>query len=937
MYNIKSNWNRVVSSVAIMIPLIAFSQGENSKPDTIASKHKELQEIGLFGQLESYRMTSAQSSVKGEDLEKTFTTNFHNTLIARIAGLTVTQGSDEAGVVNNTIRARGVASYTGSNDPLVLVDGYRSSIAELIPEEIESVTLLKDASATAIYGLRGANGVLLVTTKRGVNAPLKVSFGAKLGFQTAFRKPKYLGSADYARLYTEAQKNDGVTDNFRYSATDIERYQNGWNQYLYPNVNWGDEVLRDVAPIQNYDVNFRGGNETVKYFALLNVINNEGLLRRTKDLADESENQSYTRYNIRSNIDINVTPRFSAHVTLGMSIVDWANPGTQYASSLIDGAWQVPSNSFPVRNPNNTFGGNSTYLNPFASLSETGYFSSNSRTINTALKVTQQLDMLTDGLSASASVAFNSWYQGYSNKTKQYAYFPVSNPGTDDNIIYAYGQQFGDNTSLVEDESMSSQWRNLTTNISLDYKKSFGTNHVEGSVLYNYEEHFIGAEQSYRHIGGAARAHYTHNDRYIVEVSAGYQGSEQFAVGKQYGFFPAASLGWIISKEDFFNIDAVNFFKLRTSYGLTGNDEIGNSTRFAYEDSYAIIGGYPLGLGNNVTYGNGLTNLGNRDLTWEKEKKFNIGFDATLINNLDVSFDYFNNNRYDILSLPSRDIPILIGATLPAMNVGKVRNQGFEASIKYTGKVNSDFTYFAQLSGWYSKSKINYNSEPIQVEDYLYTTGRQVFQPYAYIANGFYSEADITDPEVPKPTWVTVQAGDIKYEDKNGDKIIDGKDTYPVGNTDLPAFTGSLTLGAEYKGFDFSAMLHGVTGRTVYLGTNYYKAFQSNGNISEVALGRWTPETASTATYPRLTANSADMNNFVYSTFWQRNGNFLKLRTMEVGYTFKQLLPSKGGNLRVYLNGNNLFSLDKVKNSDPEVLSGYPVVRTFSVGAKIQF
>lgn len=938
MYHIKSNWNKIVLSLAVMIPSFALAQGEKAVSDTAQCNQKAMKEVGLFNQLESYRVVSSQSSVGGKDLEKTFSTNFHNTLIGQIPGLTVTQGSAEAGVVDNTIRARGIATYQGSADLLVLVDGYRSSIAELVPEEIESVTLLKDAAATAIYGLRGANGVLLVTTKRGTISPLKVSFSAKLGFQSIFRKPKYLGSSDYAQLYTEAQKNDGVTDNFKYSASDIERYKNGYNQYLYPNVNWGDEVLRNTTPIQNYDLSFKGGNETVRYFALLNAINNNGLLRRTENLSDLSKNQSYTRYNIRSNIDINVTPSFSAHATVGVSVVDWDTPGAQYASSLIDNAWKVPSNSFPISNPNSSFGGNSTFANPLADLSQTGYYSSNSRTINTALKVTQLLDFVTKGLSASASVAFNSWYIGYSNKTRTYAYYPVSNSGTDDDIIYTYGQKFGEDSSLESDEDTSDQWRNFTATGSLDYKRAFGIHSIDATATYNYEEHNLRAEQSYRHIGGAARVNYTLNDRYIAELSASYQGSEQFAVGKQYGFFPAAALGWIISKENFMSdIKPLTFLKLRTSYGLTGNDEIGNTSRFAYENIYSIIGGYPLGMGNNPIYGNGLSSLGNKDLTWEKEKKFNIGFDATLMNSLDISFDYFNNNRYDILSSPERDIPVLIGVTLPMMNVGKVKNQGFEASAKYTGKLSSDFKYFVQLAGWYSKNEIVYNSEPVKTEDYMYTTGRQVFQPYALVAKGFYTEADIANASVPKPTWSTVQAGDIKYEDKNGDNKIDENDTYPVGNTDIPKFTGSLTLGAEYKGFDFYAMLQGVAGRTVYLNSDYYRAFQNNGNISEVALDRWTPETASTAKYPRLTANSSDQNNFRYSTFWQRNGNFLKLRSIELGYTFKNLLPSQGGDLRVFLNGNNLFSLDKIHNSDPETLSGYPAVRTFSVGAKIQF
>lgn len=927
-------WNKILLLIAA-IPSVAFAQGDEVRTDSVVRKHTELQEIA-YGKQPAWLVTGALSQVSGAEMEKTFTTNLQNTLIGRIPGLTVTQGSDEAGVVNNTLRARGVATYQGGQDLLVLVDGFRSSFAELVSQEIESVTLLKDASATAIYGLRGANGVLLVTTKRGVNAPLKVSFSTQVGFQKATRLPRYLGSYDFARLYNEGQRNDGA-ETLKYSDDDLDNYRSGGDPYLYPDVDWTSQMLRDVAPIYNVDLNFRGGDKVVRYFVLMNVIGNNGLLQRSGDMSDNSINQSYTRYNVRSNVDVNITKRFSAAVTLGLSVADWNTPGAQNASTLLNTASMVNPNSFPIYNPNGTFGGNSTFSNPVGDLLETGYWSSNSRIINTAIKITEQLDMITPGLSVSASVAFNSWYLGYSNKYKNYARFPVSAGGAGDKTGYVYGEMFGENTALKGDEGQSNQWRNMTALFSLDYSRTFGLNRFDAMAMYNYEEHILGAEQPYRHIGAGGRLTYTFDSKYIAEVVAGYQGSERFAVGRQYGFFPAVSLGWVASNEDFLKEnEVVSFLKLRSSYGLTGNDEIGSASRFMYEDTYGITGGYPLGMGNNVIYGNGLVDMGNRNITWEKEKKFNIGFDASFFGALDVAFDYFNNSRSDILSLPNRNIPVYIGASLPMLNVGKVNNQGFEAAIRYHGKSGKELSYFVELTGWYSRNRIDYNSEPIKTEEYMYTTGRQIGQPYALIASGFYSQADIDNPAVAKPAWSVVQAGDIKYEDKNNDQVIDSNDWYPVGNTDLPSLTMGLNLGIRCYGFDLSAFFQGVSGRTVYLGSNYYKAFQGRGKVSEVALGRWTPETAATATYPRLSA-ADDLNNFQTSTFWQRNGSFIKLRTLELGYTFKNIIKSRDSDLRLFVNGNNLFSLDHISDTDPEVQTGYPVVRTFSFGAKIQF
>lgn len=930
-------WNKILLFVLSIIPATLFAQYESvQNNDSITGKYERLIEVGYLQQQPAYITNSSISSVSGEVLEKTLSSNLHNALLGRLPGLTITQGSNEPGVVNNTLRSRGIASYTGSNDILLLVDGFRSSFSELVPEEIESITLLKDAAATAIYGLRGANGVLLVTTKRGVKQPLKVSFSAQVGFQQATRTPEYLNSYDYARLYNEGSVNDGT--GIVYSDDALEKYRTNSSPYLYPNVNWYDELTRSVAPTYNLDLNFRGGDDVVRYFVLLNMVESEGLLKRSGSMSDMSINTSYVRYNIRSNVDWNVTRRFSAAATVGVSIADRKTPHTEYVSGLYDNVSAMPPNVFPIYNPNGTWGGNSNFTNPVGNLLETGFYTSNSRTINASLKLTEQLDMITEGLSISGAVAFNNWYLGNSNKTKDYARYQIV--GYDDNGEYSYGDRLGEDTSLESNEGGSTSWRNTNILASLDYNRVFGLHGFDAKILYQYESHYEGATDPYKHIGAGGKLTYVYDKKYIAEFSAGYQGTEIFAIGKQYGFFPAGSLGWVISNEEFMGENQLfDYLKIRASYGLTGNDGIGGSNRYMYNDEYSNVGGYPLGTASTTVWGNGLSVYGNPDVTWEKEKKLNIGIDATLLKSLDFSFDYFNDKREDILTTPNRNIPAYFGTLLPMLNIGETKRSGFEATLKYSNDFGKDFNYFVQLSGWYSKNEIVYNSESVKTEEYQYATGRQIFQPYYYIADGFYTQADLDNADVAKPSWMaegSLKPGDIKYVDKNNDGVIDGNDSYPTGTTDLPGFTVGLTLGFEYKGFDFSAFLHGVGDRDVYLGSNYYRAFQNNGTVTEVALGRWTPETANTATYPRLSVEN-NQNNFVGSTFWLEDGSFIKLRSVELGYTFKNIDQLKNADIRLFVQGNNLFSIDHIKDSDPELMSGYPAVRTISLGAKMQF
>lgn len=896
-----------------------------------------------LSEIPSWKVTSAMSTTKGSKLEKSFTQNVMNTLYGEIPGLTVMQGSGEPGSDSPTINARGFNTFdTTDRSVLVIVDGFESSLDQLTVHEIETITLLKDAAATVVYGMRGANGVLLVTTKKGTVKPLEVNFSAQLGFNTPFRTPKYLDSYNYAKLYDEARANDGLAP--IYEGTEaMEAYRTGANPYLYPNVNWYDEALKKSSVQQNYNLNFSGGNETVRYFALLNVSDNNGFFKGTDRKRETSSNTKFTRYNIRANIDVNINEELSAHMKLAANIQDQSGP-TGGAWGIYNKLSLLPPNAFPVHNPNGTFGGNSSFSNPVGDLTETGYNSYNARNIQSNLRIRYKLDALTKGLSISAAFSFNNYFIGHSNKSKKYPYYSIAMSG--DEYVY---NMYSEKTSMTVNDSGSDQWRNTTYQGTIDYSRVFGQRHsVDANLAFSTEEIYKKTDTAlkdsqfpYKYVSMRGRVSYGYDQRYIGEVAFGYEGSDLYARGNRFGFFPAVSLGWIVSNEEFLKDNScLSFLKVRGSYGTVGNAAIVGSKRYVDSQDYKYSDGYYKGYTQTSVSGMMEDNVADPGRTWESEKRLNIGVDATLWGKLDVSLDYFNHKRSDILVAPTGEIPGMLGMTFSALNLGKTTNRGFEASLRYSDKLNNGLEYYLQGNFWYAKNKIDYMAEEYRVYPYQSRTGQQLDQGFGLVALGlFKDEADIASS--PEQTFSEVRPGDIKYKDMNGDDKIDNQDACPIGNTGTPRYSGSLTLGLKYKGFDFETMFYGVGKRTVYLSGSTYWAFQNQYSAPESALDRWTEATKETAKYPRL-STQANANNTQYSSFWQKNGSFLKLRYVEVGYT----LPTKWSNavysdkIRFFVNGTNLFSLhhlSDLKNADPEGLSGFPAMRTVSVGVKLQF
>lgn len=888
-----------------------------------------------YGIQPKWMTTGAVSSVKGNEL-KSFVPNIANMLNGQIPGLVVQQWGCEPGADSPAMNARGVNTYGSGTGLFIVIDGFQSTEAyfqQLTPQEIESITLLKDASATAIYGSKGANGVLLITTKRGTSDKIKINFSIQSGSQQPLRLPEFLGAYDYATLYNEALVNDGKSP--FYTPMDLEAYKTGNDPIFHPDVDWYGTILRKAAPITNYNFTASGSNEYFRYFVLLNVLDDRSLYRKAGNVSDFSKNGTYTRYNFRTNIDVKLSKRLQGAVTLGGTIEDKTNPGTsENTSGMFDLMSSIAPNAFPVYVSTGMYGGNSMYSNPLGDLMQTGYTSYNGRSLQAIFQLKGDLGFITPGLSVNGAVGFNTYFKSYSKKSRQYARYSVDRDNADEIIYTTYGQ----NTSLAGDESSSSQWRDYSLQASLNYNRTFnGLHNIDAIYLGSYNDYVVtGTDLSYKNIAMGGRVTYSYDKRYIGEFSFGYNGTENFPKGHRFGFFPAGSLGWILSNEAFLKGNPIlNYLKLRASYGIVGNDNIGG-IRYMFDQYYDGYG-YHLGNSNNVQDGLVQGKLANPDVTWEKEKKFNVGFEATLVNKIDVSFDYFIQKRSNILSQPYRTVPDYLGISRPDINIGKVGNKGLETSIRYNGIGKKDLTYFVETSLWYAKNKVVYNAEAIQENEYLYGTGRIVGQPFVLEAIGFFKDEDDI-LKSPTQTFTDVRPGDIKYKDQNKDGKIDSNDYYPIGYTSMPQITLGLHGGITFKGFDMDIFFQGAANRTVYCGGKYYHAFQNDAKVSSIALGRWTPETAETATYPRLSSEN-NLNNYQASSFWQKNGNFLKLRSLEIGYTLPFQLSRKINleKVRIFANGTNLFSLDHMDGfTDPETMSGYPALRTISFGLSIQ-
>jgi TonB-linked SusC/RagA family outer membrane protein len=930
----------------------------------LQSTMMDLQEVQVvaYGQQKKVSITGAITSVDSDELLKSPTASVANSLAGKVTGLSSIQFSGQPGADDPTIYVRGVASLSeGRSQPLMIVDGVERSFMQLDPNEIESISVLKDASATAVYGVRGANGVIIVTTKRGEIGKAKISASFSTGVQQPTRLLEFADSYTYGMRYNEAQMNDdpSATENeVMFSPEALEAFRTGSDPLIYPDTDWIDYILKPSAMQYKGNVNISGGTEKVKYFVSVGYLQQDGLFN-TFD-AQYDYNFSYNRYNYRTNLDIDVTNTTKVGLTAGgrvgvtnqpnakdgmdqlFRLIYWSVPYS--GPGIVDGRYLQSNNDYiPMQKKDG--------LDPFYGRGFTNRLNNN---LNFDIDVVQDLKFLTKGLRFRTKIAYNTSYTHAKVRNASVAaYLPYYRKDIDETadpddrtVVY---RKAGSDGNLGYNENFG-KGRNWYMEAGFNYNRSFGSHNVGGLVLYNQNKVYY--PDQFREIptglvGLVGRVTYDYKTKYLLDVNMGYNGSENFIRERRFGFFPAFSAGWIISEEAFFDVVPImDYLKLRASYGLVGNDKIGGD-RFLYlPDSYnASSGGYNFGTDNptNQTAASE-GQIGNPFVTWETAEKQNIGVDMKFFNGkLGLNFDYFHENREDILTYRGT-VPGYVAYELPAVNIGEVENKGFEVEAKWNHKVNGALRYWTNFNVSHAKNTIIFMDEVPQNEEYLYRTGHAVSQPFGYVFDRFFSESDVGNESVPDHQY-DLQPGDMVYQDLNDDGVINQDDQRAIGHPQYPEYTFGANLGFQWNNLDFSMSWAGATMTSRMLAETYRVAFgatQDRSLLQYMADGRWTPETADQATYPRMTLIGQN-NNTKVSDFWLRDASYLRLKNMEVGYNFSGAFLSRFGisNLRAFLNGYNLITFDSLDITDPESRTGdrsaYPLTKVYNLGFKLNF
>jgi len=944
---------------------IGFSQqnANNQTPDTTGHKEGTDSKSFLYKKINTAFgkpqnrsvITASTSSVSGELLKKFNTPNLGNTLFGQLSGLNVTQtGSAPGNNDNPGLSLRGRQTFQ-DNGVMVLVDGFETNWSTLMPDEIESVTVFKDAAALALYGADGANGVVLISTKRGYDSKkTMVEFTSRFGVHSATVLPEFLGNGDYAELFNKGMISDGKSISSGIFKTDsiVNFYKSGQYPYLYPNVDWQEEMLKNNSLSQDYSLTFSGGKPDAKYFVALGYANYQGIYGNTEKRRTTNSNFDLKRFNLRANFDVNITKFLMAQVNFRGILLE-----KNFPNAAENTLWRTMAlfNPYAVKTEEDKWGGTQGYAdNPVATVLQRGYQSINDRTVDANVKLIGKLDVIAKGLQAFGQLNFSNFFFDTYNKTRGNAYdeliprydliIPgVTPPGT---IPYDKITRGATDNNFAITQGSGTQFNRTNILAGLEYDRNFNKSTIYASAIYFQEAYrAAGNDLPYAKQRVMGRISYSYDSKYIAEIGYSYSGSENFQKGNRFGFFPSISAGWVLSREKFMsNIKAVNLFKIRGSVGLLGNDNVGNSGRFIFNQFYAGSGNYLVGnaLGINAgTYTQG--NLANKEVTWEKALRTNVGIDAILFNKLSVSLDYFFENRKDIFLNPSSYIPSLMGATFNNVNKGKTKSNGGEIELVYNEKVGKVGFYIGGNVS-YATNQIVDIAEPVPAAPYLYAKGNPINQPFILTAIGFFKDnADIAAS--PQQLFGTVRPGDIKYKDQNNDGFIDNNDRTPIGYTSLPELFYGINAGGDLAGFDFNIFFQGAANRSVSLLDNGNIIPFLNGGVKPtqwVKDNYWTPERGDAAKFPRLTTEQNE-NNYRASTLWQRNGSFIRLRNLEIGYTLPESIAGKAklNGVRFYLSGNNLFTWDKINeiNVDPEVMNMFihPALRSFNFGFTLKF
>lgn len=907
--------------------------------------------IGNRMEMRKEELTSAIGIVKADELTKSSVRNPANALYGKIPGLTVLQNggtswNNDPDIFIRGVETFGIGSFVNTNI-LMIVDGFERQISSLSLAEIESVTVLKDAAALAMYGMRGANGVLVVTTKRAIGQGLSVKVNYDHGITKAFRIPTFLDAYSYTTAVNQARVNDGLTP--LYSQPELDRFQSGSSPYLYPNVNWIGESLNDFSSSDKINVSLQEQAKSVRYFAILNYDQERGLLGPV-DLNEDYTTESNSRkFNFRANIDVTITKTTKLAINLAGNSGENNRPSTANdETDIFSAIYNTPASAYPVKTYDNDsqgnkyWGGTTTYgyTNPVALISAVGYSKRGRRELMSDFLIEQKLNSLLKGLSVEGGISYDISHDYLDNRRQQFQYeqlTPILDPSTGA-VIDTATAVYGTTTTFTYSSSVPAQLRRNTILADLKYAKDWEDNNLNAILLFQREELIkLSKDNTYRHLLLAGNVHYAKAGKYFADLSLAMNGTNVLPEGDRYGFFPAISLGWKLSNEEFLKgSNVIDNLKLRVSWGMSGNDQL---IQNIYMTPWVSSSGYWFSSTNSSNSGYSEGRLGSSPLTYETSNKSNIGLDASMFKVLDFNLDVFYNKRKDILVETGGSISGVLGVNTPYSSSGITTNKGIEMGLNLHQNTG-DFQYHLNGQLSYVKSKIIDMLEVYRPEEYLKRTGQPINQAFGLEAIGFFeNSAEIAAS--PKQTFAIVRPGDIKYKDQNGDNIINSFDEVPIGyNTKIPEIYYSGSVGLEFKGIGIDALFQGAANQTLYLSTpSIFLPLRSNTNISTFSDDAWTPETSATATLPRL-STLENANNYRPNSVWYVNGAFLKLRSVELYYSFPENILSKLKltEARIYVRGMNLFSVDNIKIVDPEEIGiTYPTISSYNLGIQIGF
>lgn len=951
----------VESGTTLVISYIGYLEqeiivGSSTKLNIILHEDEQtLDEVVVvgYGTQKKVSVVGAVTTISPSELQFGTTRSLSNNIGGQLAGIIAVQRSGEPGYDNSEYWIRGISSFAGSTNPLVLVDGIERDLNNIDPAEIESFSILKDASASAVYGVRGANGVIIINTKRGKEGIPKVSIRFDQGFTMLGKLPKFVGSADYLSLLNDIYKDEGKTP--RYKEEIINAYRNNIDPDLYPNVDWIDAITNNVGYNQRGNITVTGGSSILRYALVGSYYHEKGIMAVDKRQEWDSSSK-LSRYNIRSNVDVDITKSTLLRINIGGYLQD-RRRAPYSVDQLFQKAFETPPFVHPTQYSSGELPQIPERSNPWALLTQTGYETYSDSKIESLFSIEQKLDFLTKGLSAKVTFSFDR-FQGNGVKRSKMPdmYYPATgrkDDGSLDLLIYKYGQSF-------LDYSKDADWgyKRVYMEGTINYDRSLGSHALAGMLLFNRDQYENGDKLPYRHQGLAGRLSYTYGGKYVAEFNFGYNGSENFAKGARYGFFPSAAIGWLVSEENFMEPFKNTFskIKIRASYGLVGNDNIGG-TRFAYLATIGDTNGYKWGTDASYEKGGKWEgNSGVPDLTWETVKKTNIGLELGLWNALDVSIDLFKDRRENIF-LQRSTLPSSAGfIQTPWTNFGIVVNKGVDLAINYNKQIGKDWFVSGRGTFTFAKNKIVEKDEPLTViGTNRAETGHPINQIFGLIDEGLFKDSDfhqnetgelVLNEDIPTHTFSKVRPGDIRYKDVNGDGMISELDETAIGGTFNPEIVYGFGLNARYKNIDFGIFFQG-NGRTYNIigGNNFIPGSGDGamGNIYDNYQNRWTIDNPSQDVFwPRLSSQKNN-NNQRASTWWLRDMSMLRLKNVEIGYNFskKTLLPNFISSARVYISGSNLLQFSKFRMWDPEVstVNGlqYPIMKSFSIGIDINF